>query len=149
MLTTSLQDILFDYNISFLKKDKKMEKKVVLTESAPSAIGPYSQAIIAGGLVYTSGQIAIDPKTEEFVGGGVSEQTHLVCTNVKALLEAAGSSLDNAIKTTIFIKDMNDFATINEIYGSYFSTKPARATVEVARLPKDGLVEIDCIAIVK
>lgn len=123
-------------------------KEVISTEKAPGAIGPYSQAIKAGGMLFCSGQIPIDPATGEFVEGGVAEQTEQVFKNLMAVLEAGGSSLDHVVKTTVFLADMNDFAAMNEIYAKYFdSNKPARATVQAARLPKDARVEIECVAI--
>src|SRR5437763_922126 len=125
-----------------------MEQEIVSTEKAPGAIGPYSQAIKAGGMVYCSGQIPIDPATGAFVSEAVSEQTEQVLKNLHAVLEAAGTGLDSVVKTTVFLADMNDFAEMNEVYGRYFSeNKPARATVQAARLPRDAKVEIDCIAI--
>ena len=124
-------------------------KEIVTTENAPGAIGPYSQAIKAGGMVFCSGQIPIDPKTGEFVSQVVSEQTEQVLNNLSEVLKAAGTSLDNVVKTTVFLADMNDFVEMNEVYGRFFSdNKPARATVQAARLPRDAKVEIDCIAIV-
>ncbi len=124
--------------------------EVISTESAPGAIGPYSQAIRAGGMIFCSGQIPIDPATGEFVSEDVSEQTDQVLKNLAEVLKAAGSDLENVVKTTVFLADMGDFALMNEVYGRYFNkNKPARATVEAARLPKDARVEIDCIAIVK
>lgn len=123
-------------------------KEVVSTEKAPGAIGPYSQAVKAGGMVFCSGQIPIDPATGEFVEGGVAEQTDQVFKNLIAVLEAGGSSLDGVVKTTVFLADMNDFAAMNEVYAKYFdSNKPARATVQAARLPRDAKVEIECIAL--
>lgn len=123
--------------------------KVISTENAPGAIGPYSQAIVANGMVFCSGQIPIDPATGEFVSEDVSEQTEQVFKNLAAVLEAAGASLESVVKTTVFLADMNDFAAMNEVYGRYFVTnKPARATVQVARLPRDARVEIECIALV-
>lgn len=123
--------------------------KVISTENAPGAIGPYSQAIVANGIVFCSGQIPIDPATGEFVSGDVSEQTEQVFKNLIAVLEAAGASLESVVKTTVFLADMNDFAAMNEVYGRYFVTnKPARATVQAARLPRDARVEIECIAMV-
>lgn len=121
-----------------------MEK--IETDKAPPAIGPYSQAIKVGSLLFTAGQIALSPETKELVEGGIKEQTKQVFSNLKAVLEAAGSSPDKAIKVTVFLKDMNDFAKMNEIYAEFFKNKPARSTVEVARLPKDVLIEIDVIA---
>ena len=125
-------------------------KKVVQTDSAPKALGPYSQAIVAGGMVYCAGQIPLDPASGNIVAGGVAEQTHQVLKNLRAVLKAAGSDLDRAVKTTVFIKNMNDFASMNEVYGrpEYFgSAAPARSTVEVARLPRDVLVEIEVVAL--
>jgi len=123
-------------------------KEIVTTENAPGAIGPYSQAIKVNGLVFCSGQIPIDPGTGEFVAGGVSEQTEQVLKNLSAVLEAAGTSIENVIKTTVFLADINDFAAMNEVYGRFFDkNKPARATVQAARLPRDARVEIECIAI--
>ena len=122
-------------------------KQIIKTESAPKAIGPYSQAVRAGALVFASGQIPLDPQTGEFVEGGVAEQTEQVLRNLSAVLEAAGTSLDRVVKTTVFLADMNDFAAMNEVYGRYFSQDaPARATVEAARLPRDARVEIEAIA---
>jgi 2-iminobutanoate/2-iminopropanoate deaminase len=124
-------------------------KETVTTSKAPGAIGPYSQAIKAGGLVFCSGQIPIDPATGDFVSDVVAEQTEQVLKNLGEVLAAAGTSLENVVKTTVFLADMNDFAEMNEVYGRYFSeNKPARATVQAARLPRDAKVEIDCIAIV-
>lgn len=124
-------------------------KETVSTDNAPGAIGPYSQAIKAAGMVFCSGQIPIDPATGEFVSGDVAEQAVQVLKNLSEVLKAAGSSLDNVVKTTVFLADMNDFAVVNEVYGRYFTdNKPARATVQAARLPRDARVEIDCIAIV-
>ncbi|HSM77482.1 MAG TPA: RidA family protein [Bryobacteraceae bacterium] len=122
----------------------------VSTTNAPKAIGPYSQAIVHNGIAYLSGQIPLDPATNQLVEGGVEEQTIRVLENLKAVLEAAGSSLDRVLKTTIFLKDMNDFAKVNEVYGRYFASQPpARATVEAARLPRDVRVEIEAIAAVE
>ena len=136
---------LFD-NIRLLLE---LMKETVTTENAPGAIGPYSQAIKAGGMVFCSGQIPIDPQTGEFVSDVVSAQTEQVLKNLGEVLKAAGTSLDNVVKTTVFLADMNDFAEMNEVYGRYFSdNKPARATVQAARLPRDAKVEIDCIALV-
>jgi 2-iminobutanoate/2-iminopropanoate deaminase len=120
----------------------------VTTPDAPAAIGPYSQAIAVGELVFTAGQIALDPATMEIVPGDVSAQTDRVLRNLTAILDAAGSGLQRVVKTTVFLRSMNDFAAMNEVYGRHFgSHKPARSTVEVARLPKDVLVEIDAIAV--
>ena len=126
-----------------------MNREPVHTDKAPKAIGPYEQAIKANGLVYTAGQIPLDPKTANLVAGGIKEQTRQVLDNLKAVLEAAGSSLDRAVKATVFLKNMSDFAAMNEIYAEYLgSTKPARSTVAVAQLPRDALVEIDLVALV-
>jgi 2-iminobutanoate/2-iminopropanoate deaminase len=123
-------------------------KEIVSTEKAPGAIGPYSQAIKANGMLFCSGQIPIDPSTGEFVEGGVAKQTDQVFKNLVAVLEAGGTSLEGVVKTTVFLADMNDFAAMNEVYGRYFDTnKPARATVQAARLPRDARVEIECIAV--
>ena len=123
-------------------------REVISTESAPGAIGPYSQAIKAGGMIFCSGQIPIDPATGEFVSDVVSEQTEQVLKNLSEVLRAAGSSLDEVVKTTVYLADMSDFAEMNEVYGRYFSgNKPARATVQAAGLPKAARVEIDCIAL--
>ncbi len=124
-------------------------KEIIATENAPGAIGPYSQAVKAGNMVFCSGQIPIDVATGEFVSDDVAEQTRQVLKNLSAVLEAAGTSLNNVVKTTVFLADMNDFAAMNEIYAEFFSeNKPARATVQAARLPKDARVEIECIALV-
>jgi 2-iminobutanoate/2-iminopropanoate deaminase len=124
-------------------------KETISTSKAPGAIGPYSQAIKAGNMVFCSGQIPIDPTTGEFVSEVVSEQTEQVLKNLGEVLKAAGTSLDSVVKTTVFLADMNDFAEMNEVYGRYFDdNKPARATVQAARLPRDAKVEIDCIALV-
>ena len=120
--------------------------KKITTEKAPAAIGPYSQAMIAGGLVYTSGQIAIDPATGNLAEGGVREQTEQVMKNLGAVLAAAGSSYEKAVKTTCFLQNISDFAVFNEIYGKYFTEKPARSCVAVAALPKGALVEVEVIA---
>src|SRR5437764_12336743 len=126
-----------------------MEKEIVSTEKAPGAIGPYSQAIKAGGMVFCSGQIPVEPETGGFISEVVSEQTDQVLKNLSAVLDAAGTGLDGVVKTTVFLADMNDFAEMNEVYGKYFSdNKPARATVQAARLPRDAKVEIECIAVV-
>lgn len=120
--------------------------KVISTQNAPSAIGPYSQAMISGGMIYTSGQIAINPANGNIDATTIQEQTHQVCKNVKAVLEAGGSSLDKVVKTVCFLADMGDFAVFNEIYAQYFTSKPARSCVAVKTLPKNVLVEIDTIA---
>lgn len=122
--------------------------KSVATNNAPQAIGPYSQAIITGNLVFCSGQIPLDPATMEIVGESITEQTNRVFQNLSGLLEAAGSNLGQVVKTTVYLKDMSDFAAMNEEYARHFGDhRPARAAVEVARLPKDVLVEIDAIAV--
>ena len=124
-------------------------EEVVSTDMAPGAIGPYSQAIKAGGMLFCSGQIPIDPASGEFVAGGVAEQTEQVFKNLIAVLEAGGAGLDDVVKTSVFLADMNDFAAMNEVYARYFdSNKPARATVQAAGLPRNARVEIDCIAVV-
>jgi 2-iminobutanoate/2-iminopropanoate deaminase len=123
-------------------------RETVTTDKAPGAIGPYSQAVKAGGMVFCSGQIPIDPATGEFVSASVAEQTEQVLKNLSEVLTAAGVSLDQVVKTTVFLADMNDFAEMNEVYGRFFSeNKPARATVQAARLPRDARVEIECIAV--
>jgi 2-iminobutanoate/2-iminopropanoate deaminase len=125
-------------------------KTAVSTKDAPAAIGPYSQAVRIGNFVYTSGQVALDPATGTLVSGGVKEQTARVVENLKAVLAAAGASFAQVVKTTVFLKNMGDFAAMNEVYSHYFAVDnavaPARSTVEVARLPKDALVEIEVIA---
>ena len=123
-------------------------KEVIATDKGPKAIGPYSQAIKANGFIFLSGQIPFDPATSQIIEGDVATQTARVLDNVKAIAEAAGSSLDRAVKATVFLKDMNDFAAMNEVYGKYFSVNPpARSTVEVARLPRDVRVEIELIVL--
>jgi 2-iminobutanoate/2-iminopropanoate deaminase len=126
------------------------EKQAVSTKNAPAAIGPYSQAVRVGDFLYTSGQVALDPASGALVDGGVEAQTTRVLENLKAVLEAAGTGLENVVKTTVFLKNMGDFAAMNAIYATYFApdsvVAPARSTVEVARLPKDALVEIEVIA---
>lgn len=122
-------------------------KQVIVTAAAPAAIGPYSQAVVMNGFVFLSGQIPLDPATGQLIEGGIAEQTVRVLENLKAVLEAAGASLATVVKTTVYLKDMGEFAAMNEVYGRYFvENPPARATVEVARLPKDVRVEIDCTA---
>ncbi len=122
-------------------------KEIIATENAPGAIGPYSQAVKTGNLVFCSGQIPIDPKTGEFISDDVAEQTEQVLKNLGAVLAAAGTNLNNVVKTTVFLADMSDFTAMNEVYSKFFSeNKPARATVQAARLPKDARVEIECIA---
>ena len=123
-------------------------RKIIKTENAPGAIGPYSQAVAAGGFVFLSGQIPIDPATGNFVEGGIAEQTEQVLRNLSKVLEAAGTSLARVVKTTVFLADMSDFAAMNEVYGRYFNeSPPARSTVEAARLPRDARVEIDVVAL--
>ena len=123
-------------------------KRKVETGGAPHAIGPYSQAIVAGDFVFASGQIPLDPNTGEMVTGDIAAQTEQVLRNLSAVLEAAGSSLESVVKTTVYLADMNDFARMNEVYAGFFTTDaPARATVEAARLPRDARVEIDAIAL--
>jgi 2-iminobutanoate/2-iminopropanoate deaminase len=123
--------------------------ETVSTENAPGAIGPYSQAVKTGNLVFCSGQIPIDPATNEFVSDDVAEQTEQVLKNLSAVLNAAGTELNKVVKTTVFLADMNDFAAMNEIYAQFFDmNKPARATVQAARLPRDARVEIECIAVI-
>ena len=122
-------------------------KDIVLTDRGPKPIGPYSQAVKSNGFVFVSGQVALDPKTNEFVGSDVRQQTERVLENLKAILEASGVSLNHVVKTTVFLKDMNDFTAMNEVYARYFiAAPPARSTVQAARLPRDALVEIDLIA---
>ncbi len=126
----------------------KIMKKEIKTEKAPKAIGPYSQGIATNGLIFASGQIAIDPATGELNTGSVEDQTRLVLSNLKAVLEAGGSSFDNVIKCTVFLQDMNDFSQMNTVYAEFFKPPyPARAAVQVARLPKDVKVEIEAIAV--
>ncbi|EIE81356.1 hypothetical protein G6F46_004837 [Rhizopus delemar] len=120
----------------------------VNADNAPAALGPYSHAVKANGVVYTSGQIPIDPASGELVQGGIKEQTEQVLKNLEVVLKASGSSFDKVLKTTVFLKDMNDFVPMNEVYASFFTThKPARSAVQVARLPKDVAVEIECVAL--
>jgi 2-iminobutanoate/2-iminopropanoate deaminase len=127
-----------------------MSKAIIATSGAPAAIGPYSQGVRVGNLIFTAGQIALDPATQQVVAGGITEQTTRVLENLKAILEAAGSSLAQVVKTTVFLKDLKDFAAMNAVYGAYLGpegvTPPARTTVEVARLPKEALVEIEIVA---
>lgn len=127
-----------------------MSKSVIASDQAPAAIGPYSQAIRTGNLLYTAGQIPLDPATGQLVPGGISEQTTRVLENLKAILESAGTSLERVVKATVFLKDMNDFAAMNAVYDSYLASgdapPPARTTVEVARLPKDARIEIEFVA---
>lgn len=118
----------------------------IQTNNAPAAIGPYSQAIVTGNLIFTSGQIPLNPETGLIEGENITEQTHRVCKNLEAVLAAAGSSLKNAVKTVCFLKNMEDFAAFNEVYAQYFTEKPARSCVAVKMLPKDALVEVEVIA---
>jgi 2-iminobutanoate/2-iminopropanoate deaminase len=123
-------------------------REVIATARAPQAIGPYSQAIRAQGLIFTSGQVAIDPATQQVIAGDISAQTDRVLKNLAAVLQASGTSLEKVLRCTVFLKNMGDFAAMNEVYGRYFkNAPPARSTVEVARLPKDTLIEIDVIAL--
>ena len=122
-------------------------KDIVLTDKGPKPIGPYSQAVKCNGFLFASGQVALDPRSNEFIGGDIRQQTERAMENIKAVVEAAGSNLHHVVKSTVFLKDMNDFAAMNEAYGKYFAAAPpARSTVQVARLPKDALVEIEVIA---
>lgn len=127
-----------------------MNRESVQTDNAPKAIGPYEQAIKANGFIYTAGQIPIDPKTGNFVEGGIAAQTRQVLENLKAVLEAGGSTLDRVVKATVFLKNMADFAAMNEVYAQYLgSVKPARSTVAVADLPRGALIEIDLVALME
>lgn len=127
-----------------------MNKKPILTKKAPEPIGPYSQAITANGLIFTAGQIAIDPSTGQLVLGDIKAQTHQVLKNVQAILEAGGASLQSAVKTTVFLKDMTEFSAMNEVYGQFFrDSAPARTTVEVSRLPRDVKIEIEAVALIE
>ncbi len=121
-------------------------KTKVQTANAPAAIGPYSQAVVVGNLIFTSGQIPLDPETGALVGSGIAEQTHRVCKNLDAVLRAAGGSLQSAVKTVCFLADMADFAAFNEVYATYFTEKPARSCVAVKTLPKGALVEVEVVA---
>jgi 2-iminobutanoate/2-iminopropanoate deaminase len=122
-------------------------RRAVSSDAAPEAIGPYSQAVRAGTLLFVSGQIPLDPATGALVDGDIAAQTHRVFANLRAILEAGGASFDHVVRTTVYLADMNDFAAMNEVYGTYFSSPaPARATIQAARLPKDARVEIDVIA---
>lgn len=124
-----------------------MSKEIISAKNAPAAIGPYSQAVKCGNMIYTSGAIPVDPATGNVVEGGVADQAEQALKNLSEILKAAGTSFDKVVKTTVFIKDMNDFGAINEVYKKYFTADfPARSCVEVARLPKDVLIEIECIA---
>lgn len=136
-------------NLFLKERRSKPMKKEIKSANAPKAIGPYSQAIAANGFVFASGQIAIDPKSGELSTGSIEEQTRLVLSNLKAVLEAAGSSLDKAVKCTVFLQDLNDYGEMNAVYGEFFKAPyPARAAVQVARLPKDVKVEIEAIAVI-
>ena len=127
-----------------------MTKEIIMTDKAPAAIGPYSQAVKFGNMVFTSGALGVDPVTGAFAEGGIQAQAKQCLENLKAVLEASGSSLDKVLKATVFIKDMNDFPKVNEVYGQYFTKEqPGRSCVEVARLPKDALIEIEAIAFVE
>ena len=124
-----------------------MKKEIISTENAPKAIGPYSQAVQVGGFIFCSGQLALDPLSGGRTPGGIEQQTRQVLENLKGVLEAAGSSLDQVVKTSVYLKDMGDFKTMNQVYAEYFrENPPARVTVEVSGLPKDVAVEIECIA---
>jgi 2-iminobutanoate/2-iminopropanoate deaminase len=127
-----------------------MPRSIIVAGGAPAAIGPYSQAVRVGNLLFTSGQIPLDPVSGQLVPGGIQEQTKRILENLKAILEEAGTSLDRAVKTTVFLKDMNDFAAMNTVYSAYFEGEdaepPARSTVEVSRLPRNVLVEIEVVA---
>jgi len=126
------------------------KKEIVVTEKAPKAIGPYSAAVKAGNLVFTAGQLGIDPESGEFVPGGIEAETRQALLNLQAVLEAAGSSLGSVVKTTVFLRDMNDFGVMNVIYGEFFTGDyPARSAVQAARLPKDGAVEIEAVALLE
>lgn len=125
-----------------------MEKKIVVSDQAPKAIGPYSAGVQVGNFVYTAGQLGIDPQTGDFVPGGIEAETSQALKNLRAVLEAAGSSLAQVVKTTVFLKDMNDFSAMNQVYAQFFTENyPARSAVQVARLPKDGSVEIEAVAV--
>lgn len=126
-----------------------MKKEIIVSEKAPKALGPYSVAVKAGNLVYTAGQLGLDPGTGEFAPGGIEGETRQALENLENVLESAGSSLENVIKTTVFLRDMDEFTAMNGVYGQFFTEKfPARSAVQVARLPKDGAVEIEAIAFI-
>ena len=147
LVTLSCMTLIGSNLYSKERRSKRMQK-VIKTEKAPKAIGPYSQAIEANGMIFASGQIAIDPSTGELCTGDIEEQTRIVLSNLKAVLEAAGSSLDKAVKCTVFLQDLNDYSKMNAVYGEFFKPPyPARAAVQVARLPRDAKVEIEAIAI--
>ncbi|WP_293017298.1 MULTISPECIES: RidA family protein [unclassified Moorena] len=139
-------------NLSILERLKTMTRKIIRTPNAPAPVGPYNQAIaVSGQMIFVAGQIPLDPSTGEIVGGNdVAKQTEQVMANLEAILVAAGAKIPDIVKTTVFLADMNDFATVNQIYAKYFNEEeaPARACVEVSRLPKDVLVEIECIAVI-
>ncbi|KAI9025071.1 endoribonuclease L-PSP [Phycomyces nitens] len=142
MFSTRILSSSFKRNMSSLTR--------VQTSNAPAAIGPYAQAIKANNMVYTSGQIAFIPATGELVEGGITEQTEQTLKNLSAVLEAAGSGLEKVVKTTVFLRDMNDFVAMNEVYGKYFAKhQPARSAIQVARLPKDAAVEIEAVAMLE
>jgi len=125
-----------------------MSKRIIKTETAPAAIGPYSQAFVANGMAYTAGQVPLDPRTGQLVPGDIRIQTKRVMENLKAVLEAAGSSMDKVVKTTVFLRDLNDFGTMNEVYGEYFKENPpARSTVQAVKLPREAAVEIELVAL--
>jgi len=127
-----------------------MSKDIISTPHAPAAVGPYSQAVVTNGMVFTAGQLGLIPETGQMVDGDVAAQTRQVLENLKAVLDAAGSDLNAIVKTTVFLQNMDDFAAMNGVYSEFFTAPyPARSTVEVARLPKNGLVEIECVALVK
>lgn len=140
-LVKTTNELLYKY-----ERKKEMKQKVVKTNKAPEAIGPYSQAIVLNGLVYTSGQIAIQPETGTIVSNDIEEQTKQVCLNISEILKEAGSNIDNTIKTTVFITNMDDFSKVNAVYAKYFKNNPARSCVEVSKLPKGALIEIDVVA---
>ncbi len=140
--------IVFAVSISTVGQTAK--KRAVESADAPKAIGPYSQAIIANGFIFTAGQVGADPKTGALVEGGIEAQTEQVLKNIEAVLKASGSSLDDVVKTTVFLADLNDFAKMNEVYAKRFKTPfPARSTVQVARLPRDAKIEIEAVALVR
>ena len=142
-------DMYYNNCVNIYKTWRFIMKKVIATSKAPGAIGPYSQAIMAGNLIYTSGQLPMDPETGEMVGNDIVLQTRMSLKNVKAILEEAGSSMDKIVKTTVYLSDMANFGKMNEVYKEFFSGDyPARSAFQVARLPKDALVEIEVVAIV-
>ena len=126
-----------------------MNKRIINTESAPAAIGPYSQSVLAGNILFVSGQLPIDPETGKFAGNDIKSQTEQSLKNIESILEKAGCTMDNVVKTTVLLNDMGDFAKMNEVYAKFFTKDyPARAAYEVAKLPKDALVEIEAVAVV-